>query len=264
LFYGDSLKPTVSSLSPSSSSSSSSLKSTVSSSKATQRYSLLNIIVILILIVITSSTTLVMIKGYQYIITLENKISTFADQMEDANFLNKALQEEVSDMAKEKSLYIKQIDQYRSELNRIEKKFSACVNELKGDLSKADKNKFDNDMKDLNKGEDDKQDTIYAWFASFFNYQDSENHSNKKQKQIKCPFTSAAHALEQFILNRKWIELQRSSIASDLRKQILKELSLQFHPDKIKQFGCPEQYGEKIMVLINEKREIRGRRKNRR
>ena len=135
-----SLKPTVSS------SSSSSLKSKVSLSKATQRYSLLNIIVILILIVITSTTTLVMIKGYQYIITLENKISTFADQMEDANFLNKALQEEVSDMAKEKSLYVKTIDQYRSELNRIEKKFSACVNELKGDLSKADKNQFDNDM----------------------------------------------------------------------------------------------------------------------
>lgn len=218
---------------------------------------------------------------------LESRSSTLQSQLKETNHLNKvlegrfqalenmveegrdlifALENEKADMVKEKIEYIRQMDMYRIELNKMENKFTECINTLKSADSEAKKNKFDNDLNNLDNGPDDKQDQIYEWFAAFFNYvdpgMDNSSVREKKVSKVICPFANADNALEQFKLNKKWIELQRSSINSDARKQIIKELSLQFHPDKMKQHGCPPNYGDKVMAILNEKRESKRNRKH--
>jgi hypothetical protein len=76
---------------------------------------------------------------------------------------------------------------------------------------------------------------------------------NQHQNEApKCPFTSVETAVNALKMHPRFIALQQSDRGSKERKKIIKELSIAFHPDKLKQMGCDMEFGQEAMVLLND------------
>jgi hypothetical protein len=118
---------------------------------------------------------------------------------------------------------------------------------------------FKVDTKDMPKpdDEDNKVENIYCWFDDLFGssfFEGSCTEPAKKKFERKCPFKSVDHAIAQLKTRPEWTKLQSADRYSKDRKKLIKELSKTLHPDKLIALGCPKEYGDAVMKLVNSMR----------
>ena len=101
------------------------------------------------------------------------------------------------------------------------------------------------------------QELVNCWFDSFFetNHFECPKPTRNSARKKVCPFVTSQHVLMEVKLLPPWIELQKSDRGSKERKNLLKQLLKQFHPDKIRSMGCPPTFGEDVTVLLNSYRD---------
>lgn len=102
---------------------------------------------------------------------------------------------------------------------------------------------------------DDKEDFIFCWLDKFFdtsNFTDpSECDKLRKRNGPQCPFVDAEDTLNHLRMHSLFIELELSSPGGKERRKLKRQLSTQFHTDKMHSMGCPAAYGHEAMVFLN-------------
>ena len=171
----------------------------------------------------------------------------------------------IEDMGSEKQHLIDQINKFREAPREAETAFATCQqtfsqfrDAVKQCFSNSSAAHANNSTADpiIGGQKDDEQNGIYCWLDSLFGTKDfgecrGNNVKPAKETALTCPFPSADHACQQIKLHPAWIKLQKTDRGSSDRRQMIKELSLKFHPDRMFRLGCPQHYGTGILQLVN-------------
>ena len=169
----------------------------------------------------------------------------------------------VEEMGNEKNSLIREIDLFKEKKEEAEKayeKYKIAYEKLKKKCaSDGPVDDFKVDTKDMPKpdDEDNKVENIYCWFDDLFGssfFEGSCTEPAKKKFERKCPFKSVDHAIAQLKTRPEWTKLQSADRYSKDRKKLIKELSKTLHPDKLIALGCPKEYGDAVMKLVNSMR----------
>ena len=89
--------------------------------------------------------------------------------------------------------------------------------------------------------------------SSFFSGSCTQKQEGAAAPKL-CPFKSVDHAIQETKVRPEWIKLQQADRYSKERKELIKKLSLQLHPDMLTSLGCPAEYGNALMKLVSSMR----------
>ena len=92
--------------------------------------------------------------------------------------------------------------------------------------------------------------SIMCWFDDLLSTSFFGCNNAKSQQGTKCPFISPMHVLSEMKKHPAWSKISHTMNKRE-RKKLLNELSVFFHPDKMSSKGCPQQYGEEALKLLN-------------
>lgn len=199
--------------------------------------------------------------------SLKAKLSALEAENELLSDEFRLYEKTIDEMGNEKLDLINKIDMFKEKKELAEKAYEEqkkAYDELKVKFDFIRQKHPDTEVEDHKDPEvpvpqsddaDDKQHHIYCALDDLFEsdmFPGSCMKPSSGEPRIKeCPFHSAQHAISELKLHPEWIKIQQADRCSKERKKLYRQLSKKLHPDKIVKLGCPTEYGEVLMKVLN-------------